>query len=82
MRTHHHRSTVTAPTRTLCPTFPTTSKQFLWMIVLKNKIKCLLLEYKYTHIYLINIRKLKTQGGVVRPGIAKISLTPHPEEPW
>merc|ERR1712080_107980 len=52
MRTHHHRSTVTAPTRTLCPTFPTTSKLYFWMIVLKNKIKCLLLEYEYTHIYL------------------------------
>merc|ERR1712080_715954 len=52
MRTHHHRSTVTAPTRTLCLTFPTTSKLFVWMIVQKNKIKYKLLEYEDLHIYL------------------------------
>merc|ERR1712004_418907 len=54
MRTHHHRSTVTAHTRTPSPTSHTTFKLcYMDNVVLKNKIKYLLIEYMYnTHIFI------------------------------
>merc|ERR1712107_849500 len=57
MRTQHHRSTVTDPTRTLSPTSHITFKpRNIDNVVLKNKIKCLILEY-IIHTYLSGQKK-------------------------